>query len=159
MARLLKKQLNKSTKQKHSRGILFSSFMNLSFSLEKASSFSPVPGPAMLVVLEPAVAEEAVVDSGAASASLRLSLIAAMLGSQADAGKAAEEKDETEQDGIFFFSLSLLPWKMRVRAEAARSPRQMTEVTQTRVSSCRLSLSKHQLGSGMDPEQSCSLTA
>lgn len=55
--------------------------MNLSFSLEKASSFSPAPGPAMLVVLEPAAAEEAVADSGAAaaSASLRLSVIAAML--------------------------------------------------------------------------------
>lgn len=63
--------------------------MNLSFSLEKASSFSPVPGPAMLVVLKPATAEEVVADSGAAaaSASLRLSLIVAMLGSQADAAK------------------------------------------------------------------------
>lgn len=72
----------------HLHGILFSSFMNLSFSLEKASSFSPVPGPAMLVVLEPAVAEEAVVGSGAAaSASLRLSLMVTMLGSPADAGR------------------------------------------------------------------------
>lgn len=63
--------------------------MNLSFSLEKASSFSPVPGPAMLVVLEPGMAEEAVADSGAAaaSASLRLSLIVAMLGSQADSAR------------------------------------------------------------------------
>lgn len=53
--------------------------MNLSFSLEKASSFSPLPpGPDTLVALEPAAAaaEEAVVGSGAASASLRLSLMA-----------------------------------------------------------------------------------
>lgn len=43
----------------------------------------------MLVVLEPGMAEEAVADSGAAaaSASLRLSLIVAMLGSQADAAR------------------------------------------------------------------------
>lgn len=65
--------------------------MNLSFSLEKASSFSPVPGPAMLVVLEPGTAEEVVADSSAAaaSASLRLSLMVATVGSQAD---AAEDK-------------------------------------------------------------------
>lgn len=68
--------------------------MNLSFSLEKASSFSPAPGPAMLVVLEPAATEEAVADSGAAaaSASLRLSLIVAMLGSPADAAKDKRTK-------------------------------------------------------------------
>lgn len=65
----------------HLHGILFSSFMNLSFSLEKASSFSPLPGPAMLVVLEPAVADEAVVGSGAAaSASFRLSFMLADTG-------------------------------------------------------------------------------
>lgn len=76
-------------KKKNSHGILFSSFMNLFFSLEKASSFSPVPGPAMLVVLEPAVEEEAVVSEGAAaaSASLRLSFMVAMLGSQAVAAE------------------------------------------------------------------------
>lgn len=68
--------------------------MNLSFSLEKASSFSPVPGLDMLVELEPAAAEEAVVGSGAASASLRLSLMVAMLGGPADAG-VKEIKEET----------------------------------------------------------------
>lgn len=99
----------RSINQTHLHGILFSSFMNLSFSLEKASSFSPVPGPAMLVVLEPVVAEEAVVASGAAaSASLRLSLIVAMLGSQADAGKEEEEKDETGRVRFFFFFLFFL---------------------------------------------------
>lgn len=68
--------------------------MNLSFSLEKASSFSSAPGPAMLVVLEPAATEEAVAESGAAaaSASLRLSLITAMLRSQADAAKDKKTK-------------------------------------------------------------------
>lgn len=55
--------------------------MNLSFTLEKASPSSPTvpPGPSTLVALEPAAAaaeEEAVVGSGAASASLRLSLMA-----------------------------------------------------------------------------------
>lgn len=55
--------------------------MNLFFNFEKASSFSPLlpPGPDTLVALEPAAAaaeEEAVVGSGAASASLRLSLMA-----------------------------------------------------------------------------------
>lgn len=74
--------------------------MNLFFSLEKASSFSPVPGPAMLVVLEPAVEEKAVVGAGAAAAaanaSLRLSLMVAMSGSQADAEQAEKE---TEREG------------------------------------------------------------
>ncbi|KAA8580316.1 hypothetical protein FQN60_005851, partial [Etheostoma spectabile] len=67
-------------------------------SLENASSFSPVPGPAMLVVLEPAVEEEAVVGSGgaAASASLRLSFIMAILGGQTDAVQMEKEKDQTE---------------------------------------------------------------
>lgn len=74
--------------------------MNLFFSLEKASSFSPPPGPATLVVLEPAATEEAVADSGAAaaSASLRLSLIVATLGSQADAAK--EERSERVQKSV-----------------------------------------------------------
>lgn len=83
--------------------------MNLSFSLEKSSSFSPPPGPAMLVVLEPAVAEEAVVDSGAAaaSASLRLSAIVAMLGSQADAGQA-ERQRKGKQSGLDFYLFFLL---------------------------------------------------
>lgn len=81
--------------------------MNLSFSLEKASSFSPVPGPAMLVVLEPDVEEKAVVGAGAAaaSASLRLSFIVAMSGSQADAEQAEKEerKRKTKQGGVSFF--------------------------------------------------------
>lgn len=71
--------------------------MNLSFSLEKASSFSPVPGPATFVVLEPDVEVKAVVDAGAASASLRLSFIAAMPGSQADAGPAEEEERKRQK--------------------------------------------------------------
>lgn len=101
--------------------------MNLSFSLEKASSFSPVSGPAMLVVLEPAVAEEAVVDSGAAaSASRRLSLIVAMLWSQADAGGR-----ETKQVRGFLFLL--------IAAVTDACQKQMSD----RVSSCWLSLSKH----------------
>lgn len=66
----------------HLRGIFFSSFMNRSFTLEKTSSSLLVPDPARLVVLAPAATEEAVADSGAAaaSASLRLSLMVAMLG-------------------------------------------------------------------------------
>lgn len=68
-------------KENHLRGIFLSSFMNFSLTLEKASSSSPPapPGPNTLVALEPAAAaaeEEAVVGSGAASASLRLSLMA-----------------------------------------------------------------------------------
>lgn len=59
--------------------------MNLSLSLEKASSFSPVPGPAVLVLLEPAVMDGVVV-AGAASASLRLSFMVVKRVSQADAG-------------------------------------------------------------------------
>lgn len=55
--------------------------MNLSFTLEKASPSSPPapPGPNTLVALEPAAVaaeEEAVVGLGAASASLRLSVMA-----------------------------------------------------------------------------------
>lgn len=76
--------------------------MNLSFSLEKASSFSPVSGPAMLVVFEPAVEEEAVVGAGAAaaSASLRLSFILPMLGSQADAGhRKSVERERRDRVG------------------------------------------------------------
>lgn len=53
--------------------------MNLFFSLEKASSFSPVPVPARSVVLAPA-AELAVGAGGAARASLRLSLMTVVLG-------------------------------------------------------------------------------
>lgn len=45
-------------------------------------------------MLEPAAAEEAVVGSGAASASLRLSLMVAMLGGQTDA-VVKEIKEET----------------------------------------------------------------
>lgn len=72
--------------------------MNLFFSLEKASPFSPVPGPAMLVVLEPAVEEKAEVGAGAAaaSASLRLSLIVAMPGSQAVAEQVEKDTGETD---------------------------------------------------------------
>ncbi len=95
--------------------------MNLSFSLEKASSFSPVPGPDMLVVLEPAVAEEAVVGSGAAaaSASLRLSLMVAMLGSPADAGHVEEEKDQTGWVSLFF-SAAVTDARQRQHARLVR---------------------------------------
>lgn len=76
--------------------------MNLSFSLEKASSFSPPPGPVMLVVLEPATEEEAVVAEGAAaaSASLRLSLMVAMLGSPADAAGVRERGKKRNRGGL-----------------------------------------------------------
>lgn len=79
--------------------------MNLFFTLEKASSFSPVPWPAPLVVLVPAMEEDAVVGTGAAaaSASLRLSFIVALLGSQADAGRE-EKKDGGSSQGKIFFS-------------------------------------------------------
>lgn len=85
--------------------------MNLSFSLEKSSSFSPVPGP-VLVMLEPAM--EAVVESGAgaASASLRPSVMVAVLGSQAD----TEQRREGKQSGLDVFSLPL--WQMHVRGRA-----------------------------------------
>lgn len=75
----------------YSRGILFSSFMNLSFSLEKASSFSPAPGPAMLLVVL-ALAMDVVVVAGAANASRRLSFIAATLGSQVGAAKQSGQE-------------------------------------------------------------------
>lgn len=99
--------------------------MNLSFSLEKASSFSPVPGPATLVVLEPAVEEKAVVGAGAAaaSASLRLSLIVAMPGSQADAEQAEAEKGKrkTKQSGlVFFFSSAVTDACKRQSARLVR---------------------------------------
>lgn len=99
--------------------------MNLSFSLEKASSFSPVPVPAMLVVLEPAVADEAVVGSGAAaaSASLRLSLIAG------DAGKPVQmlDKREEEKAGLDFSFAAVTDACQRRGARLV----QMTESTQT----------------------------
>lgn len=96
--------------------------MNLSFSLEKASSFSPVPGPAMLVVLEPAVEEEAVVGAGAAaaSASLRLSFIVAMLGSQADAGNEEKKKEEAESVRFFFSFAAVTDACQRQRARLVR---------------------------------------
>lgn len=78
--------------------------MNLFLTFEKASSFSPAPGPAILVVLVPATEEDAVVGAGAAaaSASLRLSFIAALLGSQADAGRE-ERKTEEAVRGRYSF--------------------------------------------------------
>lgn len=94
--------------------------MNLSFSLENASSFSPVPGLAMLVVLEPAVEEEAVVGSGAASASLRLSVIMAILGSQTDAVQVEKEKDQTEWVRFFFLFATVTDACQRQRARLVR---------------------------------------
>lgn len=47
--------------------------------------------------------EEAVVGSGAASASLRLSVIVAMLGSQADAAREEKRKQEWVRSFFFFF--------------------------------------------------------
>ena len=71
--------------------------MNLSLSLEKASSFSPGPNPVSSVVLPPA--SVALVGMGAAAkASLRLSVMLGVPASQADA--AAETRGRGEGDVI-----------------------------------------------------------
>lgn len=79
----------------------------------------------MLVVLEPAVADEAVVGSGAAaaSASLRLSLIAG------DAGKPVQmlDKREEEKAGLDFSFAAVTDACQRRGARLV----QMTESTQT----------------------------
>lgn len=110
-------------KRWHLHGILFSSFMNLSFSLEKFSSFSPPPGPAMLVVLEPAVEEEAVVGKGAAaSASLRLSFIVTAMRGQPSrcctCGDRERQNKSGEKGYILFFCFFVCMWQMHVRGSA-----------------------------------------
>lgn len=66
--------------------------------------------------------EEAVVGSGAAaaSASLRLSFIVAMLGSQADAGGVEKEKDNSEWLRFFFFCAAVTDACQRQRARLVR---------------------------------------
>lgn len=82
----------------------------------------------MLVVLEPAVEEEAVVGSGAAaaSASLRLSFILPILGGQAEAGRRRKrrKRERWDMSGLVFL------W-CRDRCMSALSRCQMTELTQT----------------------------
>lgn len=131
----------KKKEKQHSHGILFSSFMNLFFSLEKASSFSPVPGPAMLVVLEPAVDEKAEVGAGAAAASASLlpSLMVAMLGSQAVAGQVGAKRKKKRKGNEYKSRWSRQSWIYlcvfspcdRCMSEAESLPRLMTELTRT----------------------------